>query len=140
MNMVSADDSQRSGLTFDQLVQKYVQLRDKKAEHEKRKVDIDEMMKRIEGFMRLHMESNHLQSARTAFGTATLADRTSCTVSDWTAALEYIRSHEAWDMLEARVSKNAIKDMINETGTIVPGVDFTVTPGVNVRRAAPDKS
>ena len=77
---------------------------------------------------------------KTAHGTAYIAYRESATVADWDVLLGFIKKSEAWDLLERRVSKSAVKDRMEEdrNGNYhqepPPGVNFVRIEGVNVRR------
>jgi hypothetical protein len=69
-------------------------------------------------------------------GTAYRTVRTSAKVIDWVQTLTYIREHNAWDLLEARVSKLAAQELIKETKLPIPGVETSSEVCINVRRAS----
>ena len=132
-------------MTADTLTAKYVELRDRKAAI-KKEAEIEEaklqvLMEGIEGKLKELMTSLGVKSMKTAHGTAYIAYKESATVADWTVLLDFIKQKEAWDLLERRVSKTAVKDRMEEdrngqyTKPPPPGVDFTRIEGVNVRRA-----
>jgi hypothetical protein len=50
--------------------------------------------------------------------------------------LGFVRAKEAWDLLEARVSKLAAQELIKETKLPIPGVETSSEVVVNVRRAS----
>lgn len=121
------------------VIEKYVQLRDKKAEikaeFDKRVSGIDEAMDKIEQFLLGHFNETGQDSAKTAFGTAYKQKRTSATVADWPLTLGYIRENERWDLLEKRVNKKVIEDGVEETGEIPPGVNLRTEFVINVRKS-----
>jgi hypothetical protein len=90
----------------------------------------------LEGWMLEAMNQAGLKSMKSVHGTAYKSLRTSTKVVDWTEALRYIRENEAWDLLEARVSKSAAAVVVEETGAPIPGVETTSEITVNVRRAS----
>jgi hypothetical protein len=56
-------------------------------------------------------------------------------VADWDATLDFIKANEHWQMLEHRVSKQAVEEYKSEHGDLPPGVDWREEVTVNVRRA-----
>jgi hypothetical protein len=72
-------------------------------------------------------------SFKTEGGTAFITRKEQATVKDWEATLQYIRENEAYDLLERRVSRIAVRTLVDE-GTPPPGVDYSVKLGVNIRR------
>ena len=58
---------------------------------------------------------------------------------DWPETLRYIREREAWDLLEARVSKTAAAVVVEETGAPIPGVETTSEIRVNVQPCLCDR-
>jgi hypothetical protein len=128
------------GMTPDAMIEKYVKLRDrKKAIEERHKQELapfNDLMSRLEGWLLEALNAANLSSMRSPHGTAFKSDRTSAKVTDWQQTLAFIRANNAWDLLEARVSKNAALDIIKETKQPIPGVETSVEVVCNVRRAA----
>jgi hypothetical protein len=57
-------------------------------------------------------------------------------VADWDAVLTFIKNHDAFDMLEKRVSKTAVRSHMDETGEVPPGITYGTKLGVNIRKAS----
>ncbi|MEI2420997.1 hypothetical protein V6O07_12050, partial [Arthrospira platensis SPKY2] len=55
-------------------------------------------------------------------------------VEDWDAVLRFIREQEAYDMLEKRVSKMAVRSYIEATKAVPPGVRYGTRLEVNIRK------
>ena len=131
----------RSIMTLDKAIASYVKIRDRKKELEARHAEelapVNTMLDRLEAFMLDAMDQAGLNSIKSAHGTAFKSTRTSAKVLDWDLTLDFIREHEAWDLLERRVSKKAAEAIIEETKEPIPGVDTTSEIVINVRRAAP---
>ena len=131
-------------MNVDTLTAKYIELRDRKAaikraaDEETAKLDI--LQDKIEDKIKEIMHANGVTSVKTAHGTAYIAYRESATVADWDVLLGFIKKSEAWDLLERRVSKSAVKDRMEEDRNgqyqhePPPGVNFVRIEGVNVRR------
>ena len=125
--------------TMDELVSKYISLRDAKAKivaKQKEEVaKIDGVLDQIEAALLQSFQELGTESIRTKEGTAYKQVRTSATVADWDVLLAYIRKHELWQMLERRVSKDAVREFREANGEIPPGVNTREEIVINVRRS-----
>jgi hypothetical protein len=130
----------RPRMSADDMIDKYLRLRDKvakiKEEHVKQLKPYAEAMDMLEAWMLEMLNQAKLQSMKSPHGTAYKTTRSSAKVLDWTAALAFIREKDAWDLLEARVSKLAAQAIIDETKLPIPGVEVSSELAVNVRRAS----
>ncbi len=126
-------------MKLDELVQKYVQLREKKAllrkQHETELEPIEKAMGLIEAAVLKHFSETGQESAKTAFGTPYMLRRTSATVADWDALLGYIRDNGAWELLERRVSKEAVQQYKAANEELPPGVNWSEAIALGVRGA-----
>ena len=138
--MSEATVETRTRMTVDEMIHKYVAIRDrKKAIEEQQKATLqpyNEILSKLEGYMLEAMNTTGLNSMKSPHGTAYRTVRTSAKVIDWVQTLTYIREHNAWDLLEARVSKLAAQELIKETKLPIPGVETSSEVVVNVRRAS----
>lgn len=136
---VAAPSAEAAVNPLEQLVERYIQLRDKKAEIEseaKKKVaKLNEAMTRIENYLLKHLQDNGAESVRTGAGTFFTSMRTSATVADWDHLLGWIREGEHWSALEKRVSKSFVESFKEEHNDLPPGIDFRQEKVVNVRRS-----
>jgi hypothetical protein len=127
-------------MTVDTMIEKYVQLRDRKKlkedEHKAELAPFNEALSRLEGYMLEALNQAGLDSMKSPHGTAYKSTRTSAKVIDWVTTLNYIKENNAWDLLEARVSKLAAQEIIKETKLPIPGVETSSELCVNVRRAS----
>jgi predicted RNA-binding protein (virulence factor B family) len=128
------------GMTTGELVDKYVELRDRKAEIAKTiktKTDkIDAAMKQIEAILLKKLEAEDEESIRTASGTVYKSVKTGVRVADWDAVLAHILENEAYEMLTKGVSKDAVKSYREEhDGDIPPGVNLYEEITINIRRS-----
>lgn len=121
------------------VVERYIALRDKKAElkaaYDASVEKIDTAMDRCEAFIMATMQQIGVDSVKTKFGTAYTTARTSATSADWTGAtLPWIIQNEQWAMLEKRVSKSFVEAYKAEHNDLPPGVNWREEIVVNVRR------
>lgn len=123
---------------MDEMCRKFVALRDQlaalKKEQAKQLLPFAVAMDTLNVWMLAELNATKVESARTLSGTAYKTLRTSATVEDWAQVLAFIREHEAWELLEARVSKLAVQAIMEETQQAVPGVKTSQEVIVNVRR------
>lgn len=127
-----------AAFTMDEMCRKFVALRDQlaalKKEQAKQLLPFAVAMDTLNVWMLAELNATKVESARTLSGTAYKTLRTSATVEDWAQVLAFIREHEAWELLEARVSKLAVQAIMEETQQAVPGVKTSQEVIVNVRR------
>lgn len=123
----------------EQLVEHYITLRDKKAEianaAKAKLARVDALLDKIEGALLLTFQQSGAESVRTKSGTAYKSTKASATVADWDAVLNYIRDNELWQMLERRVSKDAVIQFREQHNDLPPGVNWREEVTINVRRA-----
>lgn len=121
------------------LVEKYIQLRDKKSEMKKefetKIAVVDQAMEKVEGILLNHFEETGSESVKTEKGTAYRSTRTSATVADWDLFLGHVRNHEAWEMLEHRANKKAVEEFKNAHQDLPPGLNWREEVTVNIRRS-----
>lgn len=120
------------------VVRGFVKLRDKKNEikrrHSEELAPINEKMATLEAWLQRDLLQRKVQSQKTAAGTAYLSTDARATVKDRDAYLNFVKEKEMWDLLENRVSKTVVRDYLEETGEVVPGVHYEVSQVVRVRR------
>lgn len=121
------------------LVDRYVKLRDKKAElksaYEKSVAGIDSGMARIEAYVQNLMNTLGVESLRTDAGTAMQVIRTSASVADWDAVFNWIKTNDHWSALEHRVSKSFVEAYKTEHNDLPPGVNWSEARTIQVRRS-----
>lgn len=125
-------------MKVDAIVKGYIALRDKKTELKRKQQEemapLNEAMNKLEAWLQRELQRQGVQNFKTEEGTAFLQTDTRCTVKDWEACLNYILENEEYGLLEARVSKTAIRDVLENTGELVPGVSLTEETVCRVRR------
>lgn len=128
-----------SSTDLDSLVQAFIFLRDSKEEIKRVVTEWSSPLdatQKVVGFKLLELlDKGKQESAKTASGTAYIKTSTSARVADWNVLIEFVKKHDAYDLLTKNVSKDAVKARIDETGQIVPGVDISKFRDVGVRRA-----
>jgi hypothetical protein len=124
--------------TIDKVIAAYIKIRDSKdllaKRHAVEMAPLNEQLERLEGWLQASLQAAGVESYKTAQGTAFLQQNDSVTVRDWTALLEWIRKNDEWSMLTASVSKLAVRDMLEQTKELPPGVSYRKEVVTRVRR------
>jgi hypothetical protein len=125
---------------IDEVINRYIQLRDRKAELKKEfdnsVADIDAGIERLENYLLGHFQKTGQTSAGTQMGTAYLAPQTSATVADWETTLSWIKQNDAWHFLERKVNKTAVVEFRSANDDLPPGVNWREENVVRVRRSS----
>lgn len=127
-------------MKLNELVGKYIQLRDKKAalkkEYDEKVAGVDSVLDKIEAVLLKTFDETGMESVKTEFGTAYKSTRTSASVADWDAFWGYVREKEAYEMLERRCNKTAVdQHRAANDGQLPPGLNWREELVVNVRRS-----
>lgn len=132
-------------MNMDTLTEKFIELRDRRATikktYEEEDAKLTKLQDAIADKIKEILHSMGVTSAKTPHGTAYISHKESATVADWDAVIRYIKENDAYDLLEKRVSKTAVKDRMeqdrdgNYTNPPPPGVNFVRIEGVNIRRS-----
>jgi len=120
------------------VIRTYMKLRDQKAtleaEIKGQVATIKAKLEKLEAYLKTQMDAQGLTSFKSDYGTAFLTTTDYANVADWDAVLGFIRKNEAYDMLEKRVSKIAVRGYIKELKAVPPGVNYGTTLEVNIRK------
>lgn len=127
-------------MKISELVAKYVQLRDKKAEYkgeyEAKVAKIEDTLNKIECKLLEVFETTGMDSVKTEFGTAYKSVRSSASVADRDAFMEYVKANDEWQLVEVRAAKIAVEQFKDVNNDLPPGVSWREERVVNFRRAA----
>jgi hypothetical protein len=122
-----------------ELTQKYLALRRRKEQlvevHKRALSPFNDMLATLANLILAELDSAGVTSMSSPDGTVYKSTETSVTVKDWPATLSYILAQQAWDLLEARVSKTAVMAVMDETSEPVPGVSMSQEQVLRVRRS-----
>lgn len=119
----------------------YIKLRDKKAEikaaADEQLKPIQEKMDKLEAKLLEAFQSTGVDSVKTEAGTAYTAVRTTASVADRDAFMEFVKARQEWSLLEVRPAKTAIEQFrAANDNELPPGINIREERVVNVRRSA----
>lgn len=127
-------------MKISELVEKYVALRDKKAEYkgeyDAKVAKVDQVLNKIECKLLEVFEQTGMDSVKTEFGTAYKSVRSSASVADRDAFMEYVKANDEWQLVEVRAAKIAVEQFKDVNNDLPPGVNWREERVVNFRRAA----
>jgi hypothetical protein len=127
-------------VNVDDVVATYMKLRSQKesieAEVKDRVSAIKAKMEKLEAWIKEQADVQGVTSFKTKHGTAFLTTTDYANVADWDAVLDFIRTQEAFDMLEKRISKIAVRGYIEANKAVPPGVNYGTKLEINIRKPA----
>lgn len=124
--------------TVDQVIEAYLKYRNKKealeADIKDQVKELKDKMAKLEAWMKTKADAEGVTSFKTAHGTAFVTTNDYANVADWDAVLAFVKENDAYDMLEKRVSKNAVRGYIDQQKAVPSGVNYGTRIDVNVRK------
>jgi hypothetical protein len=125
-------------VNVDDVVATYMKLRSQKesieAEVKDRVSVLKVKMEKLEAWIKEQADVQGVTSFKTKHGTAFLTTTDYANVADWDAILDFIRAQEAFDMLEKRISKLAVRGYIEANKAVPPGVNYGTKLEINIRK------
>lgn len=125
-------------MTVDQVIEAYLKYRNKKealeAEIKDQVKELKDKMAKLEAWIKTKADAEGVTSFKTANGTAFVTTNDYANVADWDAVLSFIKENDAYDMLEKRISKNAVRGYIEQRKEVPSGVNYGTRIDVNVRK------
>jgi phage host-nuclease inhibitor protein Gam len=128
-------------MKLSEAVSLYIQMRDKKAQmkadFEASVAPLTEKMDKLEAKLLDVFNKTGMDSVKTEFGTAYATTRTTASVADREAFMEYVKANEEWALLEVRTSKTAVEQYrAANDNELPPGINLREERVVNIRRSA----
>ena len=125
-------------VTVDSVIKTYMKLRSEKeaieAEVKDQVSGIKGKMEKLEAWLKAKADADGVTSFKTEHGTAFLTTTDFANVADWDAVLNFIKTEEAYDLLEKRVSKAAVRGYIDSMKEVPAGINYGTKLDINVRK------
>lgn len=125
--------------TIAELVTSFIKLRDKKSQikaaYEREVASINELQDKIEALLLVKFDEMGVESVRTPDGTAYTSLQGRASIGDWDSFIAHVKNHDAYELLERRVSTTAVGQYKAANEDLPPGVNWTETRVVNFRRS-----
>lgn len=124
--------------TPDVVIERFIQVRDKRAElkraYEAEDFKLKQAAEKLEGWLLSRLNDQKVDSFKTAQGTAYIAVETKASCADWPSFWQFIIQTGNPQLLEKRVAIGAIKEYEENTGSLPPYVNKVEERVVRVRR------
>lgn len=120
-------------------VQQYIQLRDlikqKEEAHKTELKPFKATLDKLNCVLLQHLQSINADNASIqGVGTVYRTAKCSASIADGDTFLKYVIANDAWDLLDRKANVTAVKDYIEENQTPPPGVNYSQTYVVGVRK------
>jgi hypothetical protein len=109
-----------SDVTANKLVKIYLKIRDKRAELAKQDSELEEQQNVIESELLTICKDTGADGLRTEFGTVTRSVKKRFWTSDWSSFYDFVKEHNALELLEKRVAQSNMATFIEENPDAVP--------------------
>jgi len=127
-----------TALNNDALAAKYVEIRDQvaeiEAESKAKAAPLKEILGKIETYFKGLAAETGTDSWKTKSGTIYLSTIDSVKLADPNAYWEYVVANAAWDLVEKRAAKLAVRGFVQAHGVLPPGAELSTRIEVNIRR------
>lgn len=121
------------------IIKKFVELKrlheQEEEKHKAKMAPIKEGMAKIEGYLMDYLDKSGQTQIKTPDATVFLKTNDYAQVADWDAVLQFIRTEEAYEFLEKRISKTAVREYIETHKQVPPGVSYGTKITLNMRKA-----
>lgn len=129
-----------SEVSADKLAKIYLKMRDKRQEmareFEEKDNELKEQMEMVENQMLDLCKDLGADSIKTAHGTIIRSVKTRYWTADWESMHNFIREHNAYDLLERRVHQSNMKQWLQENPDLLPmGLNSESRYSTTVRRS-----
>jgi len=117
----------------------YIKLRDAKEELAKKQKEemkpYNEKLAKIEAWlMKKFLEEGVTQQKGKDGGIAFIQSNDSCKVVDQQAFMDFVKENNAFELMDVRASKTVVRDFMENQGEIPPGISYTQSDVIRVRR------
>lgn len=124
---------------IDDLVDQFIKLRDrlKAADdvHKEKTKEAREYKEQLEAKMLARLTEIGVDSAKTKSGTVYRSTKKSASIADGSVFRNFVQEHEAFDLVDWKANAPAVEDYIKENNVPPPGVNYSTTFTVGVRRS-----
>lgn len=126
-------------INIEHRIEQYIQLRDiiKKLddEHKAKMKPYRETLETLNGVMLDHLNTIGGDSVKASSGTVYRTTKKSASIEDGDAFMRHVIGSEAWELLDRKANASAVEAFVEENGVLPPGVKWSSTQVVGVRRA-----
>ena len=131
---------EKSAVSADALVKTYVNIRSKREElskeYDTKDSELSAQLDMIKQELLKLCASIDADSIKTGSGTITRTVRTKYMTTDWESVYEFIKEHDAVEILEKRIHQSNLKSLIEENPDLLPkGMNCIREYAITIRRS-----
>lgn len=125
-------------MNYEEAAKRYTQVRDEidalDREYKDNKAKLKEKLVTLENWFTSKAQEDGLETIKTPLGTAYWSRHQSATVASREDFFSFCKEHDAWDLVESRASKTAVRSYLETNGEIPPGINYNTVRVFNFRR------
>lgn len=125
-------------MNYEEAADRYVAVKNKieelDREHKIKKAELTEKLVALENWFTTRAQEDGLESIKTPMGTAYWSKHQSATVASREDFFAFCRDNDAWDLVESRASKTAVRSYLESHGEIPPGINYNTVRVFNFRK------
>lgn len=125
-------------MNYEQAAELYLKVREEidalEQAHKEAKAKLREKQTALENWFTAKADEDGLKDVKTPRGTAYWSTHHRASVASREDFFSFCKEHNAWDLLEARASKTAVRSHLEAHGDLPPGVNYSTVRVFNFRR------
>jgi hypothetical protein len=126
-----------NNITADRLVKAYIKIRDARKELSQQDAKLEEQQHMIQDKLLEICKETGAESLRTEFGTVTKRISKNYWTHDWESFYKFIKEHDAFPLLQRRISGTAMSEFLEEYPDLhPPGLNVDASYTISVRRTS----
>ena len=107
-------------LPIDKLIKIYIKMRDARKAIEAQSNAIEEQMGVVEAQLLDICKDTNVSSLKTPYGRIVRSIKTFYTTADWPSMHQFIKEHDALDLVERRIHQSNMKTFLEENANLLP--------------------
>lgn len=125
-------------MNYEEAAERYLRVKQAiealEREHKEKKAKFTEKLVALENWFTARAQEDGLESIKTPFGTAYWSKHQSATVASREDFFAFCKANDAWDLVESRASKTAVRSHLETHGEVPPGINYNTVRVFNFRK------
>lgn len=126
--------------TMDKKVEQFIKVRDiikrMDDEYEEKVTEWKDILEKLRGEIQAFLNDNGLKNLRTPAGSCYTSEKSTASLADPEAFMNYVTANNAFDLLDRRANGTAVKDFVKKHKSLPPGCNLNTIQTLGVTRAA----
>jgi hypothetical protein len=125
-------------MNYEEAATRYARVRNEITELDRKykadKASLKEKLVLLENWFTMRAQEDGLESIKTSLGTAYWSSHQSATVASREDFFAFCKENDAWELVESRASKTAVRDHLETHGELPPGINYNTIKVFNFRQ------